>query len=138
MERRVQIRMIAFFVAIVGFCCVASASTETVRLFDFRLPAICVFKLITGLDCPGCGMTRALVLAFHGRFYESYLMHIWGIPLAVFFLTQIALRLARLSAGFQPSLSTPTIWKRWGTHFVFLSLLVPWAVKTIAILIVQW
>ena len=136
--RREQIRMISFLVAIVGFCFVGSASAETVRLLGFKLPSICGFKLITRFDCPGCGVTRALVLAFHGRFYESYLMHIWGIPLAVFFLTQIALRLARLSPRFQPAFSTPVIWKRWGNHFVFLSLLLPWTAKTIALLMIRW
>ncbi len=94
--------------------------------------------MITGFDCPGCGVTRALVLAFHGNLHESYLMHIWGIPLAVFFVTRIALGLACLHPGFQPSISTPLLWKRWGLHFVFLSLLLPWAAKTIALLVIRW
>lgn len=29
-------------------------------------PTICPFALATGIACPGCGMTRALVRLFHG------------------------------------------------------------------------
>jgi hypothetical protein len=31
----------------------------------------CVFKAATGLDCPGCGLTRATHHALHGRFGEA-------------------------------------------------------------------
>ena len=27
----------------------------------------CTFRLLTGLDCPGCGMTRAAYLLLHGH-----------------------------------------------------------------------
>ncbi len=136
-ERKEQVRMIAFFVAIVGFCCVASASTVSIRMFGFPLPPICVFKMITGLDCPGCGVTRALVLAFHGHLQESYMMHIWGIPLALFFAVKIVLGLARLNPGFRLPIPTPLLWKQWGARFVFFSLLAPWAAKTVALLVIQ-
>lgn len=32
----------------------------------------CVFKAATGLDCPGCGLTRASHHALHGRFGEAF------------------------------------------------------------------
>lgn len=35
------------------YCCIST----------LRIP--CVFHLITGLDCPGCGMTRAAVALMH-------------------------------------------------------------------------
>lgn len=31
----------------------------------------CVFHAVTGLDCPGCGGTRALHHLLHGRFLEA-------------------------------------------------------------------
>ena len=31
-------------------------------------PSICLVRYIFGIDCPGCGMTRALSLALHGDF----------------------------------------------------------------------
>jgi hypothetical protein len=32
---------------------------------------VCVFKNITGLSCPGCGITHALFSIAHGRFTEA-------------------------------------------------------------------
>lgn len=36
---------------------------------------LCLVKGITGLDCPGCGMTRAFLLIGHGRLGEAFAMH---------------------------------------------------------------
>jgi len=38
---------------------------DTLRLLD-QLPDICIFKRLTGLKCPGCGMTHAFLCL--GRF----------------------------------------------------------------------
>jgi len=35
-------------------------------------PTICLFKLTTGHDCPGCGMTRAVSAALHGQFERAW------------------------------------------------------------------
>jgi Protein of unknown function (DUF2752) len=32
------------------------------------LPALCPWRTLFGLECPGCGMTRALSAALHGDF----------------------------------------------------------------------
>ena len=32
----------------------------------------CVFKASTGLDCPGCGLTRASHAVLHGRFADAW------------------------------------------------------------------
>lgn len=45
-----------------------------------RLP-LCVFRFWTGIPCPGCGMTRALVAAFQGQWRLSFSYHPLGIPL---------------------------------------------------------
>ena len=34
-------------------------------------PVVCPFRLVTGLPCPGCGMTRAWVFLAHGRLGEA-------------------------------------------------------------------
>ncbi len=39
----------------------------------------CPMKILTGLPCPGCGMTRAVFLMLIGHFAESFAMH----PLAL-------------------------------------------------------
>lgn len=38
-------------------------------------PPTCLVRLLTGFDCPGCGMTRALVHLSHGRWSEALSFH---------------------------------------------------------------
>ena len=40
---------------------------------------LCLVKGITGLDCPGCGMTRAFLLIGHGRIGDAFAMHPAGV-----------------------------------------------------------
>ncbi|MFV0250411.1 MAG: DUF2752 domain-containing protein [Bacilli bacterium] len=32
----------------------------------------CIFHIITGLYCPGCGMTRCVLSIIHGNFYQAF------------------------------------------------------------------
>ncbi|MGE9267713.1 MAG: DUF2752 domain-containing protein [Verrucomicrobiales bacterium] len=46
----------------------------------------CLFHEVTGLDCPGCGLTRACSDALHGRFWQAFQHNPLGViltPLAV-------------------------------------------------------
>jgi hypothetical protein len=42
---------------------------------------LCLFHAVTGLNCPGCGMTRALVAAFQGRWADAAQLHPLSLPL---------------------------------------------------------
>src|SRR5690606_26423686 len=44
-------------------------------------PVICPFRRLTGLPCPGCGLTRSWVYAAHGWWRESFLAHPFGLVL---------------------------------------------------------
>lgn len=35
----------------------------------------CLNKSLTGLECPGCGMQRAIVLLFQGEFKSAFFMY---------------------------------------------------------------
>ena len=50
------------------------------RLSLPRLPG-CAFHKLTGLNCPGCGMTRAVRATFHGRIGEAFLLNPIGMVL---------------------------------------------------------
>ena len=117
---------------------VSNVHSGSVTLAGVPMPPVCVFKLLTSLDCPGCGLTRALVLAVHGRFLQSYYMHIWGTPLLILLLFQVPYRLFRF---FKPQWQAPTLpesIKKWVSPAVFLSFLLPWVVKTAAALMIQY
>lgn len=51
------------------FLCLASI-TIAVLVMPLSLvddgPSLCLIKAVSGHECPGCGMTRALVHALHG------------------------------------------------------------------------
>lgn len=38
--------------------------------FNIHIP--CIFKTITGLDCPGCGLTRASLALLDGDLYQAF------------------------------------------------------------------
>jgi hypothetical protein len=131
--------------AIILIAIVSSPNPGTIALFGYSLPVLCPFRAFTGLDCPGCGITRALVLAFHGHWKESFLMHIWGIPFAGLLITAVIVRsisIAKLLFSEQTltiarPFFSPHI-RSWISQFVMLSLLVPWAIKTLALLYILY
>lgn len=49
----------------------------------------CLFRMTTGLECPGCGMTRGTYALLHGRWNEAF----WFNPVGmiVFPIAMIAL-----------------------------------------------
>jgi hypothetical protein len=136
LNQHLVIALTSAFILVAGR--VSFASAESVSVFGFRAPGLCAFKLLTMLDCPGCGLTRSLIYALHGNFSESYAMHIWGIPLMLILLFQIPYRVFRsLKPDFQLH-QLPDRIKKWLSPAIFLSLLLPWVVKTIAIAIVRY
>lgn len=50
----------------------------------------CMFRSITGIPCPGCGMGRASVLLSQGDFWEAFLINPLAIPFAIGALIAIA------------------------------------------------
>ncbi len=65
---------------------------QSVTLFSFKLPTICMSQRLFGVACPGCGLTRSFVLLAHGHFRASWEIHHLGIPLYLFFGYQIVYR----------------------------------------------
>jgi hypothetical protein len=66
------------------------------------LPAVCTFRRIFGMDCPGCGLTRAFVALAHGRLAAGWHYHPVGVLLFAGVLSQVPYRLwqlVRLSRG---------------------------------------
>ena len=46
-------------------------------------PAACVFRQVTGVECPTCGLTRAFAALAQGAWRESLALHPWALALAV-------------------------------------------------------
>lgn len=57
-------------------------------------PQLCVFKLLAGLPCPGCGLTRSVVLALHGDLSGSLYFHPFGVLFVIAALVLAAVDLS--------------------------------------------
>ncbi|MBQ7983714.1 MAG: DUF2752 domain-containing protein [Clostridia bacterium] len=44
---------------------------------------LCVFRLVTSVPCPGCGMTRAALCVLRGAFSEAFSYHPLWVTLPV-------------------------------------------------------
>ena len=42
---------------------------------------LCVFRMLLGLPCPGCGLTHAVIALLHGRLWDSLNYHLLALPL---------------------------------------------------------
>jgi hypothetical protein len=58
---------------------VTAATLTTVESVE-DLPSVCAFRRLTGLPCPGCGLTRSWVLTAHGRLRHASNRHPFGPP----------------------------------------------------------
>ena len=130
------IALVSAFILLAAW--LSSASRESVKAFGIGIPTLCSFKLLTTFDCPGCGLTRSLILAIHGKWAQSYQMHIWGIPLLFILLFQIPYRFLQAARPHVSFPALPHAMKRWISPAIFLSILVPWASKTVATVIVRY
>ena len=60
----------------------AAAVAIYTALVNLIFHAFCPMVVLTGLPCPGCGMTRSLFFLATGRIGQSLWMHPMGIPIA--------------------------------------------------------
>lgn len=91
------------------------------------LPPLCQMKMLTGLDCPGCGLTRSFIALAHGQWRDSFRFNAAGPLWFAFLGLQIpyqSLQLHRVSCGKRPLNLT---W--WGQGMIYTCL---------AALILQW
>ena len=57
------------------------------------LPETCIFQNLTGLPCPGCGMTRSITSAVRGDISGSLSHHRLGLLTMIYILSQFLLSL---------------------------------------------
>ena len=60
-----------------------SAILSIIYVSTFSMPFYCIFKKISGIPCPGCGLTRACLHLVDLRFTEAVKQNILVVPLAL-------------------------------------------------------
>ena len=71
----------------------------------FALPPLCSSRLLLGIECPGCGLTRAFVAISHGRIQRAWELNRASMLMYAFVLAQIPWHLIqawRVSRGRPP------------------------------------
>ena len=66
--------------------CLTGAGVLLLLWQQFRLP--CLFRAVTRIPCPGCGMTRAWLAALRLDFPAAFRWHpmFWSIPLLAVYI----------------------------------------------------
>ena len=85
----------------------------------FFLP--CPFRILTGLNCPGCGVTRALHQLLHGNFEAAFMLNplfLIAIPFLLFALIRYSVIVMRGGVPRPNALPAPYIY---AIFFIILS-----------------
>lgn len=72
---------------------------------SWTVPELCSYHVITGLDCPGCGMTRSFISLAHGRWLDAFHYHPLGAILFTYIAAQVpfqAWQIFRIRRGKRP------------------------------------
>ncbi len=89
----------------------------------------CVFRKLTGLDCPGCGMTRGTYALLHGRVGEAFAFNPVGMILLPLAMVALSIEVMGWVRGKpMPFRLNPG---RWGAIIVAVVLIVFWIVRNL-------
>ncbi len=75
----------------------AGTGGRHLHFFSLQLPDTCSFLDLTGLPCPGCGLTRSVVSAVHGDLVGSWDFHRLGMITLFYILLQAMFRVSVLA-----------------------------------------
>lgn len=89
----------------------------------------CVFHQVTGLHCPGCGMTRATYATFHGRFGDAFRLNPVGMVLFPLALLGISFELVGWVRG--KPLPFRLHLGRWGSTAIAAVVIAFWILRNI-------
>lgn len=89
--------------------------TDHVEFSYVMLPELCNLKRFTGIECPGCGLTRSFICMAHGEWYAAWKFHAAG---PIWFIAVVAqvpyriwqlLRLKRGKMEFRTGMEVPLL-----------------------------
>ena len=90
-------------------------------LFFIRIKPRCLFKTVTGFDCPGCGGSHALWAMLNGHFIKSFLYH----PAV---MTSVTIALYCIISSIIKKKSTVRVGH---IYAVLIVILIQWGIKTV-------
>lgn len=91
-----QIAVLALAGAVIAASVAFDGDSSVVTIFGQPVPTLCVWRQLTGLRCPGCGLTRSFVYMGGGHPLDALRTHILGPAMWIFVAAQIPYRMMRL------------------------------------------
>ena len=88
--------LLAISVAVILASVLLTPSTEAVSFFGWKVPPLCMFSAVFGIECFGCGLTRSFTYVGNGQFTQAFEMHMLGPALYLLVCAQLPLRSWRL------------------------------------------
>ncbi len=117
-----------------GLLAAVFAASALLPLTPLAGRTVCLFRHLSGLPCPGCGLGRSFVALTHGRAAEAFSHHALG-PLVYGVMALLLVRLLaeallrrRLRPWLPPRLAGPLLWAGVGL------LLVAWGARLAGVL----
>ncbi|MCA9490880.1 MAG: DUF2752 domain-containing protein [Myxococcales bacterium] len=77
---------------IVVLAAVLTPTDAVVSVFGYEIPVLCGFRRLTGIPCPGCGLTRSFVYLAHGHPIDAFRMNVFGPFLFAYVAGQVPYR----------------------------------------------
>ncbi len=90
------IYMASALVCLAGALVVAPSGHEHTAVLGVEIPGVCTFLQLTGLPCPGCGMTRSWVWLVRGEVATALQYNVAGSSLFLWIQAMGLLGAARL------------------------------------------
>jgi hypothetical protein len=106
----------------------AQATPAAVHVAGHELPVICPSRLLFGVNCPGCGMTRSVLLTLGGDLWGALSVN----PAGPFLVVALILLAAQLLFAAHVPGESPSVPRR----------LLPWAslygAVVVSVMLIQW
>jgi len=83
-------------ILVAAFCLRAGEATVVVPFLNRPLPEICMLRRMTGLSCPGCGLTRCFISLAHGDLASAWSFNPAGLWLFAIVAAQLPWRTYQL------------------------------------------
>ena len=106
----------------------ATASPSSVHVAGHELPVLCPSRLLFGVNCPGCGMTRSVLLTLGGDLRGALDVNPAG-PFLVAALILLALQLILAARGQEGGIPVKRRLKPWAYLY---------GVVVASVMLIQW
>jgi len=122
MDRMRSIGVILFIAGVFLF-----SGLVPLSFLNLKIP-LCIFKWVSEVDCPGCGLTRAFIYFFHGDFRQSIAMNALA-PVIILFMVLYGAHHAFILLGKNHHYRWTFQGQRWVSRWFLVLLVGQWVWK---------